>query len=598
MEPLRPAIENLGKEDLVEISRASLELEWGRRSREYSIAWWPGRRLSGIVRALLAGLVSPETRLVVGAALASPETIEVISSLARGRLVVDPFSGGGTIPFEAARLGFRSLGLDSNPYAIGVSRATSTLLRDACKLKVECLRRAAAKAWERAKSLWCGRGFCIVQVLLAKCPPCEAPVWVARRRGTDILLDGGLNLIQVPAGSKPVGVREPRTRLPEGLPEEAPGFRAYAAEIIMPGGSRRWVSLTPRDPLGGEVARHLVETLSEAVLEVSRIVGIPVPPGRETAKLLKSGIRDLKMIATPRQLYTLSLFAGAAGPECRLEAAVLTGSSLRTLSLMAFYHQPSGRANPGLVVKSFWIPNNPVEVNPLGSQCMPGPPEPGCKPIGRGGLAGYVARYASACAERHMGFRGHAVFERWDSLKGLPPGLEPYAIVTDPPYPGMQSYGELTLVYAVGWRLAGLSPERRWWEIDPMSSRYPELLGSSLSRVLERVVEGGYMVLLLSAGTPRNISLVARVISMLRGHATLARIYPLVGESPGFMGRSRNRLVYAIVFRKGPTASTTFMEPLYWAGEIVMQISPAAEARVAEDVSWTLASMLETLDSR
>ncbi|WP_165488042.1 hypothetical protein [Aeropyrum pernix] len=585
---LIPAIERLGRSEVVEISARSSDLEWGRRRPEYSIFWWPGRRLVGAVRAVLAALSVPDPGVVVDAV--DGRGFEKIRSYTSGKLIVDPFSGGGTIPLEASRMGYKAIGLDSNPYAVSVSKASSTLLDGRCRGKAVCLLKAAQGAWRKVSSLWCGDWFCIIHILLARCPPCEAPAWVSRwRDGSYLVLDeGGLKTV---SGIR-VSPTKPRVSLPEGLPEEAPGYVAYAAEVLTPRG-RRWVYLGDGE-LGGMVAKYLRSTLPAARSLTEALSGFPVPPGKETSKLLASGISDFKYLYTPRQLATISAFLGeAAQADCSLEAACIAGSSSRAASLLAMYYQPARRVNLAFVLKTYWLPKNPVELNPLANTCMPETPRIHCKPVGRGGIWGLITRYIRGCGESGSS----PEFRVWDSHRGLPEGIRPYAVVTDPPYPGMQSYGQLSLVYSLPHVLSGLPAPHSWNEIDSMSRSYVEDLSRSLSASGSRVESGGYMVLLLSSGTNRGATIIARLVySLVNDSLNLVTILPFAGESPGRLGRSLNKVVYVVVFKRGTPYSRNPLEPLEWTAEVAEAAGYGPkEASVSREIASILASKLEDL---
>ncbi|BAN89525.1 SAM-dependent methyltransferase [Aeropyrum camini] len=585
---MTPAIERLGKGEIIEISAKSAALEWGRRRPEYSLFWWPGRRLLGGVRAVLAALAVPDPRAAIDSI--DGVGVEKLRKFTAGRLVVDPFSGGGTIPLEASRMGYEAVGLDSNPYAVSVSRASRSLLNGECRTKSACLVEAARRVWRSLYNLWCGEGFCIIHVLLARCPPCTAPAWVSRlRNGINLLLDGRTLR---PASGINVSPKEPMVSLPEGLPEEAPGYVAYAAEVLTAGG-RRWVYLGD-DGLGARVASHLRSTLPRAVELVSGLPGVPVPPGKETSKLLAAGIQDFKHIYTPRQLATISDFVNnASSIGCRLEASCIAGSSSRASSLLAIYYQPARRVNPAFIVKTYWVPANPVELNPLASTCMPGPPSTRCKPLGRGGLWSLVKRYSRGCSS----VGGRLEFRVWDSSRGLPPGMTPYAVVTDPPYPGMQSYGQLSLVYSLPHRLAGLPVPSRWVEVDSMSRGYVDAITRSLRLAGMRLEKDGYMAILLSSGTERGAGILAKVIhGILYSGLKLAIILPLAGESPGRLGRSFNKLVYVVVFKRGAPTTPNPLRPLEWAADVGEAAGYRPdEVRVSSKVAEALASELEDL---
>ncbi len=532
---------------------------------------WPGRRPSALVRGVLAALSPVDHWVVTAAARGEREAIREVRGAASGRLVFDPFAGAGTIPVEASRLGYRAVGYDVNPNAILVARAASRLCSGSCGERASCIWRALASAWGKARELWCMGEECVVHVLLARCPPCRAPVWVSSKRGAGgprayLLLDSDGRLRWVRDPPEGLSAREPSIELPPSLPREHEDYVAYAIEVYSPGGGRRWISLL--DPGSVDWRVFLQESAAAASTIASLQPDVSVPPGEETRRLYKAGVRGASQLFAWRQAASLAYFAEEAA-RCPIEAAALIATQAPTLSLLAVYYQRLAKVNPGMVVKSFWLPRNPVVLNPFSHNGLPAPPGPYSKPLGRGSLVSGARAYSRACA-RGPGCSHAPTFMVADSTSTPPPGRVDM-VVTDPPYPGMHTYRDTTLFYSYARALAGLGGVEDWEEIDTRDPGvYVRLLSKALELAARSTVDGGLLVLLVSAPHPEGIVALARVLSSLDERGVgLQRIYPLVSEMHGRLGRSPNKAGFLIVTVKGAESDPTAAEPLGWTRSVL-----------------------------
>ncbi len=553
------AIESMSAGSVARLALESALRERGRREGVYDAFKWFGRRFASMIRGLIASSVleSGAEDLTLQAAR-TPIPSDVFEA-SRGRKLLDAYSGSGIAAIEAARLGFTSLGVDIDPAAYYTAAATWRLASCKCEAIASCLIKALYSAWRQARKLWCTSGECIIHILAAKCPPCTAPVWVYSRRVGGLKVygvigeDGEIVELREAPSLKP---SEPRISLNrETLPEIAPGFYAYAAEVYdESSGERRWVSLISGASRAAELREFIKESAAEAEREFNGIElnEIAVPHGRETRKLLRAGITSIARIATRRQLVSLYRFVEASGPECRVEAALIVASALRSSSLLAFYYQPSGRVNPGLVVKSYWIPLNPVELNPLAGLYRGGV----VKPLGRGGVAGYVRKYARLCSSCSQAPRGHALFILGDlSRIYLRRAFD--VVVADPPYPTGFRYSELLLLHRQALAMAGLRYEPiKGLYVDGLRTvkEYIRGVRPSFVKSLRALRDRGTLILIFGLSGGESVEALAGLASIAAstGVAPTA-LYPFLGEAPGSLGRGRSRLVAVMVGRKGCT---------------------------------------------
>ncbi|MCE4611018.1 MAG: hypothetical protein F7B17_03510 [Desulfurococcales archaeon] len=564
-------LESMRKNTVHSISRIGVEREKGRREGIYNVFKWWGRRFASIIRGLLAAVVLREGDDALAIEAAEGRVpLKVIES-ARGLTLLDAYSGSGVASIEAARLGYNAVGVDIEPAAYYTSTATWSIASCKCNEKIMCLERALMKAWAETSSLWCiTPSICIVHVLASRCPPCRAPIWLYTKKvnGRKVLgvIDDDGSIHEVSVDDLAVSPLNPSLKLSgKSLPEVAPGIVAYAVELYsLDGKNRRWVSLLNDTSESKDIRFFLEESLDRA----KKLVGslnlgdVSIPEGRETRKLLKMGIKRVGDLLTERQKASLHAFIKWSGIKCRVEASLIVAGAMRSSSLLAFYYQPAGRVNPGLVVKSYWMPPNPVELNPLA-----GTMKPYLKPLGRGGLMGYVKRYSRICRTCFKEPPGKALFLMKDLARV---NVRADVSIADPPYPRGFRYSETLLLHRYALKIAGLNHEPdNGSYVDGLTThkRYLNAIKPSFEKLLKTLRKGAPVILLVGVYNEEAAKAVMGLVDLMRKNGVgIAGIYPFLGEAPGALGRSRSRVVLAIAGRKG----CGFDDPrVYKPGEVI-----------------------------
>ena len=506
-----------------------------------------------------------------------------IGKLARGKRLVDPFTGGGTILVEAVKLGFEAYGIDANPGAVEVARATLHTACGKCLEAVKCLEESLGAASRVTGILWrTPSGGMVIHAFLTRCPrePCRAPALLASRPGKwAIVLDpSSPTWIREVSDTQAYSPLHPQVQLPSGLPEAAPGYRVYAVELEEPGG-RRLIALPGSS--GREAWIWAVETLAQAkVLAPQGCTRVPLL--REARKLAAAGIRCWEHLFTPRQLASLRAFVEEADARgCGWWARLVVANATRTCSLLAFYYQPYRRVNPGLVVKSYWLPPYPVELNPLAGS--------GPRTLARGTLYSYVGLFREACS-RSWKCPGKYVVRRGDARNPESYPGDINFIVTDPPYPGMMSYTDMSLPYLY-W-LGHPFPSKPY---NPMRGRgLVELIEGFTRAAASRSRPEARMALIMSSSPGEEHTLAQSLAAPTRSGWGLTRLYWLPGEAPGRMGRSRRRGVYVALYRLG-RGDGDALEPLGWVRETALGVEGVdrdAEARAASRLASLLSGLL------
>lgn len=253
-------------------------------------------------------------------------------------VVSDPFSGGGTVAFEAARRGLSVYAQDLYPWpsmglATSLSRADVDELRSARAHLVERLEPLRA-LYRRRDGSSSGEISHIIRVRVARCPDCRTDVFVfrdplvsvasrsagetrafygcsacgvvtQRRRGVKSFSCDACRTrwsIQAP----PAYTKHPQTRCPHcernpllaDLLDQEPRWHAVLISERFARNGRDVHCLRPADD-GDPVLEGSIQRPSTGILDSA------IPLGIETGHLLKSGFRRWRDLYTRRQLRSI-----------------------------------------------------------------------------------------------------------------------------------------------------------------------------------------------------------------------------------------------------------------------------------------------------
>jgi hypothetical protein len=279
--------------------------------------------------------------------------------------------------------------------------------------------------------------------------------------------------------------------------------------------------------------------------------------------LEKEGIYCWEELFTPRQLLTLKLFLEEAknekDPHILDVAVAMVGTAIRTTSLLAYYYQPYGKINPGLVIKSYWIPKYPTELNPLAVDLRR------MKTIGRGTLFTYVKKVAQTCKLfKDRGLETGSVKVEVKNAAEVDYS-KCNVVVLDPPYPGKVEYDAMTLVYNFAVNLAGYEPRiatvtnnkdvLNVYDLDTYSNQ----LSNLLTKIVTELKSGGKIYLLLSDDPSgrKVIRLIESKLAEIDTNLDIKEIGSYIGEAPGKLGRSRFKNIVILRVEK----ATKYNEP-------------------------------------
>jgi len=462
--------------------------------------------------------------------------------------------GGGTTCIEATFLkADQVICSDIDPISVLIVKATLKLLDEKCGKNVDLLREALALVTNELKNLWCMGDYCYIHTFLTReCTDeyCIVPKWLGikrvKRKLIKLAITEECSVMEAPEVDFYEKIMIPR----EKLVRVANGVYAYATELyrVQRDGSveRTFVSLCENS----KIAEHLVRAQQES----KRILGdtcTPIPEHKETKRLKKNGVFCWEQLFTLRQLLTLKRFIEVVQrlDSQALDVAVaLTGTAMRTLSLLAFYYQPYGKVNPGLVIKSYWLPKYPVELNPLAGDLQR------LKTIGRGTLVTYVRKVYKTCnlfKECSLDVSSVVVVRR-DAFEAEYRDCD--IVILDPPYPAKVDYEAMASIYSFAHDLAHRGSEGRNDKSVKQGLNVHDLnvYTQQISGLIEKIVlelkRGGKIYLLLSSDrqAEKVLKAIIKRLETMGLNIRVERKGPYIGEAPGKLGRSRNRNILVL----------------------------------------------------
>jgi 16S rRNA G966 N2-methylase RsmD len=542
------------KEDfsINELLEKAWKYESGRRLLPYDVFKWWGRRPALFIQALL--LDSHDTPLndlnECVAKRLSHESYRVLKDLT----ICDPMCGGGTACIEALFLGARKIICsDIDPSSVLVVKATLKIMSEKCTEIFNQLYDALMTTVDKTKNLWCINEYCYVHTFLTReCYDdfCIVPRWLGIRRKKNKVVKVSITEDGDIVEDANVGINEKIAIPSKNLVKINEGVYAYASELYRPLENkiveRVFVSLI-KNP---RIATHLAESQerSRSLLEKSCM---PIPEHKETKRLKKNGVVCWEELFTPRQLLTLKLFleeVNNINSSILDVATAMIGTAIRTLSLLAFYYQPYGKINPGLIIKSYWLPKYPAELNPLAADFK------NMKTIGRGTLLTYLKKISKACElYKHQNLNMNSVIVESKNAYEVS-YIDCDVVILDPPYPSKIDYDAMSLVYDVARGLIPSKSEVNQSKINGEGidvhdlDTYINQLLDLLRKITMELKDGGKVYLLLSEDEngQKVIEAVKSELEKLDTSLSIEEKGSFTSEAPGVLGRSRTKRIIVL----------------------------------------------------
>jgi len=555
--------------DIILFVAEKTKVEKGRRLPLHSFHRWWSRRFVAIYRFLLSSYLFSEESTVEDAII-NPY---LMRKYARGKTFVEPFAGGGTGLAEAALAGWLVYGVDINPVATCISRAstyivTKGLPRNYYNLAVKVL----DKALEEVQDFWTFDGKQISYIFVSRE---RAPTWISTKsvsgqRTFVVMCPKCYSIFETSemmpkcdlCGHEFQVSMKGTVHLPNSFPESAPKWKAFAIELRNPKEKWKKEYISVKD--NEEVISWFEdrnEKLEEVAQEVIHLLSsdISVVEGRRL--LREAGIKKLYQLFTKRQLIAFKSFSLKARRFAKTKKELLflglaLSEATKASSLASKWHPPIGEPVPAAAIKTYWIPSYTVEANPLAH--VPST----LKPLGRNTIASALRAQLKAyefTKENGGVSKTQVRIINDDAEKARLPNKINLAVV-DPPYMDcVRSYASLSLIHYAALKMFDSLTGTRFVsctdlkdvelkEIPRNRKGYENKLCKIFSKISERMSKNSRMVLMY------NRLSVEDWIPPLRA-AKRANLYPtaiywIPGESPGSLARSKLRGIYLIVLRK------------------------------------------------
>jgi len=439
-------IEKMPQELLDATNELAKKLEWGRRIPVYEVHKWWARRYSAIVRLFLIysqldydviNKVTDYRRFVTDLYKKPPEF--------NGRRLLDPFAGGGTIILEAARLGFESYGIEINKLAFLLLDSYRELERLNFK---EFKKEVLSFAEEINKRLWStrcesGHEAVVIHTFLTwknnnGKPQIRENVIKELNNGKSIYFCEVCGRIyEEKSGMEHCVFCNNRfNKSPSGIIEYHELY-PYAIEYYCPiCGVRGIKKVDIEDEEKFFFTKQNVYYASE------------IPSLNETKRLLRKGFKYFEQLLTPRQRAVFHEFLSRfKGTRYETIAKIMVSDSLRACSLLAYYSPRYRKVIPGFSIKSYWLPPQPVELNPVSFvKSTTGL----IKPLGRGNLISSLVKIERAYRLFHKReyTSNYKIYlgSAQKILQSMNENDMTFDVVfTDPPYADYQYYSDLSL---------------------------------------------------------------------------------------------------------------------------------------------------------
>jgi len=226
----------------------------------------------------------------------------------------------------------------------------------------------------------------------------------------------------------------------------------------------------------------------------------------------------------------------------------MVSDSLRSCSLLAYYSPKYKKVIPGFVIKSYWLPIQPVELNPvsfINKDLL--------KPLGRGNLISSYRKLSNAFQDnKHT--NNYIIYfgAAQDVLKKMKRKFD--IVFTDPPYADYQYYSDLSLFNLS--ILGELDKEYMDYLLDKeIVLRKRNESESYISRLLEvfaliekRLAPNGKLIITFHHSDMNIIREFVTIFKQLK--LNLDAVYPVFGESSGKLSKRKLYLDLLFVFSK------------------------------------------------
>ena len=540
-------IEKLPQELLDASNIFSMKLEWARRIPVYEIHKWWARRYSGIVRLfLIYSQLEQKVLKKVDNFEKFVENLYYYPPKMKGTLL-DPFCGGGTIIIEGSKLGFKSFGIEINKLPC-LFLSSINQLNSNEHIELNVIEKKIITLSKKLKHLWTTRcernhtAFIIHSFLARKNSHflLKFNEVVKNKNYIIYFCEKCRKLIKASKKIEECPYCRNNFKTKWKNEKSTNNFEPYVIEYFCPQCNKR----------GFKVAS--VTDIKKFNVKIKKKC-FPIPNLNETRRLLNMGFKDFADLLTPRQYLTFKMFLEMFKKQpYRNLAKLLVSDALRSCSLLAYYSWKYRKVIPGFVIKSYWIPFQPVELNPLSFIISNGK----LYPLGRGNIISSLRKLRRAIdfLKENKIESNFKVFcgPAQEILKKINETFN--LIFTDPPYANLQYYSDLSLFnLAIIRELDRNYLEKMIREEIVMRNkrdikRYKEGLFKVFSLAKQKLSKNGKIILTFHHS---DISMFYNLLEVFKKLSlSLEAIYPVVGESSGKLSKRKIYLDLLFVFSK------------------------------------------------
>jgi len=585
---LEPLIDAAPRDVLKAVIHGSIK-EKGRRLLIHRLHRWWSRRFSSIYRFLLAGFLSDDPAFV-REAIGTPY---IMRDRAKNKVFFEPFAGGGTGLLEAIIAGWNVIGVDLNPIAVRICKTELSLVTRGTPRDYEnIVLKALDESLYELKHLWLYEDYIVVYTFLTRG---KIPTWLTTysERGRRVAVSICPSCFEINYNTLPsVGNGKARCKkcgktytlsirgeidLPrKNLPQINDTWFVYAIELRRKTSrrDRLWINMLHCNELQGfctwfsnslkianEYAKKIISFLKE----------IDIEELTEAKRMRREvNITGLHELFTPKQLASFFKFAkkikeylhkSSEDELSRLIYGILMSESAKVANLAARWHPPIGEPIPAASMKTYWIPEHVVEVNPLAH--IPGT----LKTMGRDTIASIASTHMKIfnkiqkLQERGDCFRSNQWLVIQEDAANYVPQQKVDLVVLDPPYLGsVKSYASLSIVHYAAlsiydyvlnaknqaiYRFSLSKIEKR--EITASEQEYEKKLTTILMNIVKYLKKTSRVVLIYNKASYGKWLPPLRAFKKASLNPLSA--YWVLGESPGSLGRSKLKGIFLIIFK-------------------------------------------------
>lgn len=542
-------IDAIPPELLDAMNNFSRNLEWARRLPVYEIHKWWARRYSGVIRLLLAFSELEKKSLdKISDFHAFVREVYFHPPKVKGKKLLDPFCGGGTIVIEGAKLGYEAYGIEINklPYL------TLCALKELPRLDLKIIENKIVQASNFVKDIWttkCNKGHTaqVIHTFLA---------WEDKKGRLQIkfnkLKESRRDKVYFCEKCKKVYTHKLDLKKcvfcdnqfdKDYEKIEYKNLVPYAIEYFCSlCNERKFKTVSHEDKEKFDIKsvfknRHLLE----------------IPCLNETARLLRVGLRYFDQLLTPRQQLSFQRFLNSFKKKSYSTIAkLLVSDSLRSCSLLAYYSTKYNKVIPGFIIKSYWLPPQPVELNPLSFRISNG----NLIPLGRGNIVSSFRKFKRAkefikYQQIPLNFKiyhgpAQEIIPKLNCTFDL--------VFTDPPYGDYQFYSDLSLFSLSITREINSNSLKKLLEKEVTLRKgkdlikYKEGLYQVFSSVTSKLSKKSRIIMTFHHP---NIDILYEVLGVFKTLSLkLHAIYPVIGESSGQLVKRRIYLDLVFLFGK------------------------------------------------